>query len=90
MLQRLAHGPVTVGQLAALFPVSRAAVSQHVRVLRDAGLVRPTSENRLSPYEMAAEPLVEAEAWLRRLADTWAAGPAARTPGRSLRPEVTT
>ena len=67
VLQRLVHGPATVGQLAALFPVSRAAVSQHVRVLREAGLVRPTSANRLSPYELAAEPVLETEAWLRRL-----------------------
>jgi DNA-binding transcriptional ArsR family regulator len=74
VLQRLAHGPATVGQLAALFPVSRAAVSQHLRVLREAGLVRPTSSNRQSPYELAPEPLLETEAWLRRLIDTCSAG----------------
>jgi DNA-binding transcriptional ArsR family regulator len=88
VLQRLAHGPATVGQLAGLFPVSRAAVSQHLRVLRDAGLVRPTSANRLSPYELAAEPLLETEAWLRRLVETWAATPSARTTGRRPRSQV--
>ena len=88
VLQRLAHGPATVGQLAALFPVSRAAVSQHVRVLREAGLVRPTSANRLSPYELAAEPVLETEAWMRRLLDTWSAGPSARVAGRRARSEA--
>ena len=39
ILQRLAHGQATVGQLAALFPISRPAVSQHLRILRDADLV---------------------------------------------------
>jgi len=88
VLQRLAHGPATVGQLAALFPVSRAAVSQHLRVLRDAGLVRPTSPNRQSPYELAPEPLLDTEIWLRRLVDTWSAGPTARVPGHRIRREV--
>src|SRR4051794_41943954 len=81
VLQRLAHGPATVGQLAALFPVSRAAVSQHLRVLRDAGLVRPTSPSRQSPYQLAPEPLLETEAWLRRPLDTRAPGPAAPAGG---------
>ena len=34
MIQRLAHGPASTGQLAALFPISRPAVSQHLRLLR--------------------------------------------------------
>lgn len=88
VLQRLAHGPATVGQLAGLVPMSRAAVSQHLRVLRDAGLVRPTSANRLSPYELAAEPLLETEAWLRRLVQTWSGAPSARVAGRRPRSEV--
>jgi DNA-binding transcriptional ArsR family regulator len=87
VLQRLAHGPATVGQLAALFPVSRAAVSQHLRVLREAALVRPTSTNRQSPYELDPELLLETEAWLRGLVDTWSRGPMARTP-RPLTQEV--
>ena len=50
--QRLAHGRATVGQLAALLPMSRPAVSQHLRVLREAGLIQPESGNRLSAYEL--------------------------------------
>jgi DNA-binding transcriptional ArsR family regulator len=39
IFERLGHGPVAVGELAQVVPVSRPAVSQHLRVLRDAGLV---------------------------------------------------
>jgi DNA-binding transcriptional ArsR family regulator len=39
IFERLAHGPSAVGELAREFPVSRPAVSQHLRVLKDAGLV---------------------------------------------------
>jgi len=84
MLQRLAHGPATVGQLAALFPISRPAVSQHVRVLREAGLVRPAGPSRTSPYELVPGPLFLVESWVRDLADRWSAGPTARRPAGPL------
>ena len=77
MLQRLAHGPATVGQLAALFPISRPAVSQHLRVLREAGLVRPVGAGRTSPYELVPGPLFLVEQWVRDVADSWSAGPTA-------------
>jgi DNA-binding transcriptional ArsR family regulator len=79
MLQRLAHGPATVGQLAALFPISRPAVSQHLRVLRGAGLVRPLAPARTSPYELVPGPLFLVETWVRDLADRWTSGPLSRT-----------
>jgi DNA-binding transcriptional ArsR family regulator len=49
IFERLARGPRAVGELAAEFPVSRPAVSQHLRVLKDAGLVadRPDGNRRL-------------------------------------------
>ena len=73
--QRLAHGRATVGQLADLFPISRPAVSQHLRVLREADLVRPAGSNRLSAYELAPGPLLEVEAWANRVATTWQHSP---------------
>lgn len=82
MLQRLAYGPATVGQLAALFPISRPAVSQHLRVLRDAGLVGPVGSARTSPYELVPVPLFLVETWVRDLADRWTSAP----PHRALRP----
>ena len=69
--QRLAHGRATAGQLAALFPISRPAVSQHLRVLREAGLIRTESENRLSAYELVATPLRDVEAWAHRVVSIW-------------------
>jgi DNA-binding transcriptional ArsR family regulator len=82
MLQRLASGPATVGQLAALFPISRPAVSQHLRVLRDAGLVGPVASARTSPYELMPAPLFLVETWVRDLADRWTSAP----PHRALHP----
>lgn len=73
--QRLAHGRATVGQLAALFPISRPAVSQHLRILRDAGLVRPSGENRQSSCELVPGPFLEIEAWARTLVASWQGAP---------------
>jgi DNA-binding transcriptional ArsR family regulator len=84
ILQRLAHGPATVGQLAALFPISRPAVSQHLRLLREAGLVRPIGTSRTSPYELVPGPLFLVESWVRDVADRWSAGPTARRPTEKL------
>ena len=49
IFERLATGPCSVGELAAELPVTRPAVSQHLRVLKDAGLVfdRPDGTRRL-------------------------------------------
>ena len=49
IFERLAKGPRSVGELAEELPVSRPAVSQHLRVLKDAGLVfdRPAGTRRL-------------------------------------------
>jgi DNA-binding transcriptional ArsR family regulator len=59
ILKCLAEGPQAVGQLAAGLPVSRSAVSQHLKVLKDAGLVseRPAGTRRiyrLNPAAVAA------------------------------------
>jgi len=78
--QRLAHGRATVGQLAALFPISRPAVSQHLKVLKEAGLVRAADPGRLSAYELASAPLLEVEAYARRLVETWQAAPLPAVP----------
>ena len=49
ILARLLNGPVAVGELARDFPISRPAISQHLRVLKDANLVvdRPEGTRRL-------------------------------------------
>jgi DNA-binding transcriptional ArsR family regulator len=50
--------------LAALFPISRPAVSQHLRLLRDAGLVRAGSDRRGAPNELVDDQLVLVERWV--------------------------
>jgi DNA-binding transcriptional ArsR family regulator len=49
IFERLAYGPCSVGELAGELPVTRPAVSQHLKVLKDAGLVfdRPDGTRRL-------------------------------------------
>nr|WP_256128128.1 metalloregulator ArsR/SmtB family transcription factor [Arthrobacter sp. SDTb3-6] len=59
ILECLARGPCAVGELAAALPVSRPAVSQHLKVLKDAGLVVDRAEAnrriyRLNPAGMGA------------------------------------
>jgi DNA-binding transcriptional ArsR family regulator len=56
IVSRLADGPQAVGQLAAGLPVSRSAVSQHLKVLKDAGLVseRAVGTRRLYRLNAAA------------------------------------
>ena len=59
IVSRLADGPQPVGQLAAGLPVSRSAVSQHLKVLKDAGLVSERAAGtrrvyRLNPTAVAA------------------------------------
>lgn len=50
--ERLAEAPKAVGELAATLPVSRPAVSQHLKVLKDAGLVTDRSEGTRRIYQL--------------------------------------
>ena len=52
MLEMLARGPATVGELAALLPVARPGVSRHLRVLREAGLVEVRQEAQRRVYSL--------------------------------------
>ena len=59
IVARLAEAPQAVGKLAAGLPVSRSAVSQHLKILKDAGLVQDVAEGtrriyRLNPVALAA------------------------------------
>jgi DNA-binding transcriptional ArsR family regulator len=63
MVARLAQGPATTGQLADLLPISRPAVSQHLRVLQEAGLVRTTTVGRHRWHELSTAPLLVLAGW---------------------------
>jgi DNA-binding transcriptional ArsR family regulator len=68
----LAGGERPAGEVAREFPVSRPAVSRHLRVLRDAGLVRSRTEGRRRLYVLDPGPLRELDAWLEPYRDLWA------------------
>jgi DNA-binding transcriptional ArsR family regulator len=52
IVERLAHGPAAVGELARELPVSRPAVSQHLKVLKSAGLVRDRAAGTRRVYQL--------------------------------------
>jgi DNA-binding transcriptional ArsR family regulator len=72
LLHLLADGEVSAGELAAHFPVSRPAVSRHLRVLREAGLVTVRTDGRRHLYALDPEPLRELDAWLDPYRRLWA------------------
>jgi DNA-binding transcriptional ArsR family regulator len=75
-LQRLAYGPATASQIAALTPsISRPASSQHLRVLRESGLVRATQSGRHVFYELSGDALLLAREWLDVLVEQWSRAP---------------
>jgi DNA-binding transcriptional ArsR family regulator len=64
ILDMLRDGPRTAGAIAAAFAVSRPAVSRHLRVLREHGLVRDELVGRERVYRLDPAPLAPVEAWL--------------------------
>ena len=69
ILERLRRGPRAVGELAARLPVSRPAVSQHLRVLEQAGLVRVRREGTRHLYSLNPRGLDELRAYFDRFWD---------------------
>jgi DNA-binding transcriptional ArsR family regulator len=69
VFEALARGPRPVGEIAAGLPVSRPAVSQHLRVLKDAGLVRDRREGTRRLYRVDGEGLAEVREYLERYWD---------------------
>ena len=71
LLERLAEGPATAGDLAALLPIARPGVSRHLRVLREAGLVEVRQEAQRRVYGLRPEPLAQVDEWLGRYRAMW-------------------
>jgi DNA-binding transcriptional ArsR family regulator len=72
MLERLATGPVSVGELAEPFTMTLAAVVQHVQVLESSGLVRTEKVGRVRTCTLDPDALDDAEQWLADRRTTWA------------------
>lgn len=64
ILDRLTRGPATAGELAAPFSISRPAISRHLRVLEQAGLMERRVQGRIHHCTARLEALAEAERWL--------------------------
>ena len=70
VLERLADGPRAVGELAEGLPVSRPAVSQHLKVLKEAGLVSDRQDGARRIYAIDPNGLGAMRAWLDQFWDT--------------------
>src|SRR6476659_5935591 len=73
ILERLAHGDATVGELAEPFAMSLPAISKHLSVLERAGLVTKSREGQRRHCRITATPLKNANAWLDDYRGHWEA-----------------
>ena len=67
ILELLKSGRLSAGEIGEKFPVSGAAVSKHLSVLKDADLIRDTREGKFIYYELNASVLEEVMLWLAQL-----------------------
>src|ERR1700756_2773495 len=71
VLDLLRRGSQPAGQIASAFPVSRPAISKHLRLLRRAHLVREHREGRNRVYELNPEPLRAVDTWIDQYRMFW-------------------
>jgi DNA-binding transcriptional ArsR family regulator len=71
LLELLAEGPRTAGDLAAQFELSRPAVAEHLQVLRRAQLVHDEPVGRRRHYHLTTEPLEQVSDWLHPFERFW-------------------
>ena len=67
IVDRLRDGPAPVGAIADGLPISRPAVSQHLRVLSDAGLLTATADGTRRLYALSPDGVAALRAWLDTL-----------------------
>lgn len=73
VLDLLRRGSQPAGQIASAFPVSRPAISKHLRLLRRAHLVREHREGRHRVYDLNPAPLRAVDSWLEQYRSFWSA-----------------
>lgn len=73
LMRRLCIGPASVTELAAPLDMSLNAVSKHLKVLEQAGLVRREIDGRVHHVYLNAAPLQEAERWVNQYRQFWEA-----------------
>ncbi len=82
VLEQLRERPLPVGEIAARLPVSRPAVSRHLRILTDAGLVRAAAVGRNRLYSVATPGLAALQDWVNTFWDDVLAALAADVEAR--------
>lgn len=73
VLDLLRRGGQPAGQIAEAFPLSRPAISKHLKLLRSAHLVREHREGRRRVYQLNPEPLRAVDSWLQQYRSFWSA-----------------
>jgi DNA-binding transcriptional ArsR family regulator len=71
IVERLAEGPATVGQATAGFGVSKPAISKHLKVLEETGVVARVIEGRTHRLSLDPKALGEAADWMDTQRDRW-------------------
>jgi DNA-binding transcriptional ArsR family regulator len=71
IVELLAEGDRSAGEIAAQFQTSRPGISRHLRVLREHGLVQAREQAQRRIYSLDPEPLAELDAWLERYRRFW-------------------
>ncbi len=71
IIESLAAGEASFGELADKFEMSRPAVSQHLKVLRDANIVTARADAQRRIYRLSDNSLHDVEAWLGKVREFW-------------------
>ena len=71
IVELLADGEHSAGEIAVEFRISRPGISRHLRVLREQGLVQVRSDGRRRLYSLDPAPLAELDDWLGRYRAFW-------------------
>lgn len=73
ILARLAEGEATVNELAAPFKMSLPAISKHIKVLEEAGLITQGQKAQYRPCTLEISPLIEVSKWTEQYRHIWEA-----------------
>jgi DNA-binding transcriptional ArsR family regulator len=71
IVERLAAGPATVGEVTGDFDVSKPAISKHLKVLEESGVVSRVIDGRTHVLSLRTEALEEAADWMERQREIW-------------------
>lgn len=71
IVELLAQGELSAGDIAAHFDIARTGVSRHLRQLREGGLVSATKHGQRQIYRLESTPLMQLDEWLAPLRSFW-------------------